>query len=376
MGPLMAKKRDKSTDMTSEAAEAQVAVMAAAGADDEVEDEVVEVDDDALIEDDGSAWLPDPDVEGQERFWDGTEWTDEVRPVEDVRPVEEEPDLLLDDALTEDEGSERLPDPDVAGPERFGDWTEGTDHLRPVQDVRALEDVRPVEGEPDLLLDALMEDDGSGWRPDPDVEGQERFWDGTEWTDEIRPVEEVRPVDDEPDFLQDDELTEDDGSGWRPDPGVEGQERYWDGTEWTDQTRPVEVEADSRGRRGLPDHVPELQRALAEATADIDDVEARLSSLFERRPGKKKGTDAPSGAAQGAQTAQAAPWAVGEPTIHGEFGGASSEGGAHPINGGGEEAGEAFGSGDDDEAAFAELDAALAAEAPDKTGRRFFKRRS
>ena len=325
MGPLMAKKRDKSTDMTSEAAEAQVAVMAAAGADDEVEDEVVEVDDDALIEDDGSAWLPDPDVEGQERFWDGTEWTDEVRPVEDVRPVEEEPDLLLDDALTEDEGSERLPDPDVAGPERFGDWTEGTDHLRPVQDVRALEDVRPVEGEPDLLLDALMEDDGSGWRPDP---------------------------------------------------GVEGQERYWDGTEWTDQTRPVEVEADSRGRRGLPDHVPELQRALAEATADIDDVEARLSSLFERGQGKKKGTDAPTGAAQGAQAAQAAPWAVGEPPIHEEFGGASSEGRAHPINGGGEEAGEAFGSGDDDEAAFAELDAALAAEAPDKTGRRFFKRRS
>ena len=309
MGPLMAKKRDKSTDMTSEAAEAQVAVMAAAGADDEVEDEVVEVDDDALIEDDGSAWLPDPDVEGQERFWDGTEWTDEVRPVEDVRPVEEEPDLLLDDALTEDEGSERLPDPDVAGPERFGDWTEGTDHLRPVQDVRALEDVRPVEGEPDLLLDALMEDDGSGWRPDPDVEGRERFWDGTEWTDQVRRVDE---------------------------------------------------EPDSSGRPGLPDHVPELQRALAAATADIDDVEARLSSLFERAEGKKRGPDA----------------AAGGPPTHGEFAGASREWGSDPINRGVEEAGEVSGSGDDDEAAFAELDAALAAEAADKSNRRVFKRRS
>src|SRR6516225_8553048 len=185
MGPLMAKKRDKSTDMTSEAAEAQVAVMAAAGADDEVEDEVVEVDDDALIEDDGSAWLPDPDVEGQERFWDGTEWTDEIRPVEDVRPV---------------------------------------------------------EGEPDLLLDALMEDDGSGWRPDPDVEGQERFWDGTEWTDEVRPVEDVRPLaeEDAPDLLLDDVLTEDGSGWWRPDPDVEGQERFWGGTDWSDHVRPAQ----------------------------------------------------------------------------------------------------------------------------------------
>jgi hypothetical protein len=189
-------------------------------------------------------------------------------------------------------------------------------------------------------------------------------------------VEEVRPVDDEPDFLQDDALTEDDGSGWRPDPDVEGQERFWDGTEWTDQIRPVEEEPDFRGRQGLPDHVPELQRALAAATADIDEVEARLSSLFERGRGKKTGTDGAAGAVQEAQGAPAGRGAVGEPPIHEEFGGASSEGGAGPINRGGLEAGEAFGSGDDEEAAFAELDAALAAEAPDKTGRRFFKRRS
>jgi hypothetical protein len=41
-----------------------------------------------------------------------------------------------------------------------------------------------------------------------------------------------------------------------------------------------------------------------------------------------------------------------------------------------EEAGPAFRAGDDDEATFAELDAALAEEAPDKPIRRFFKRRS
>ena len=43
----------------------------------------------------------------------------------------------------------------------------------------------------------------------------------------------------------------------------------------------------ARGRRGcvLPEHVPELQRALAAATADIDSVEDRLSVLFDRTGG-------------------------------------------------------------------------------------------
>lgn len=70
-----------------------------------------------------------------------------------------------------------------------------------------------------------------------------------------------------------------DEEGWRPDPEAPGQERFWDGFEWTDQVRP-----DGSGPRPvhLPEHVPELQRALAAATADIDSVEDRLSLLFER----------------------------------------------------------------------------------------------
>ncbi len=70
-----------------------------------------------------------------------------------------------------------------------------------------------------------------------------------------------------------------DEEGWRPDPETPGQERFWDGVEWTDQVRPD----DSGSHRAhRPEHVPELQRALAAATADIDAVEDRLSSLFER----------------------------------------------------------------------------------------------
>jgi hypothetical protein len=166
--------------------------------------------------------------------------------------------------------------------------------------------------------------------------------------------------------LDDDAFIEDDASGWLADPDNAEQERFWDGTEWTDQVRPVE-EQDFRGRQHLPDHVPELQRALAAATADIDDVEARLSTLFERG---KRGGAAPTAAA---------PAAVTGPPIHEEFGGtdrrdASSGEGAYPMNMGEEGAGEA--SGGDDEATFAELDAALVAETPEKPDRRFFKRRS
>ena len=77
----------------------------------------------------------------------------------------------------------------------------------------------------------------------------------------------------------------DDGGGeedWRLESHQPGQERFWDGSEWTDQVRP-----DGSGvpPAHLPEHVPELQRALAAATADIDSVEDRLSVLFDRSGG-------------------------------------------------------------------------------------------
>jgi hypothetical protein len=72
--------------------------------------------------------------------------------------------------------------------------------------------------------------------------------------------------------------------GWFPDPEQEGQERFWDGEAWTDEVRSDDP-ADT-GLDHLPEHVPELQRALAAATADIDSVEDRLSMLFERSEGE------------------------------------------------------------------------------------------
>lgn len=70
-----------------------------------------------------------------------------------------------------------------------------------------------------------------------------------------------------------------DGSGWFADPDIEGQERYFDGSEWTTETRPADSDAPVLH---LPEHTGELQRALAAATDDIDDVEDRLGTLFDR----------------------------------------------------------------------------------------------
>ena len=367
------------------------------------EDEVDEGEDDALIEDE-SGWFADPDVEGQERFWDGTEWTDHVRPIEDEPQsrVLHGVDAERDDEVDEDDVSEV----EVDEVELEQDDVE-EDDVEWAEDDALVEDDEVDEVELDEV-DGLSEDESAGWFADPDVEGQERFWDGTEWTDHVRPIEEEpesralhevdaekddevmgaeddTPVDDEVDSegdgveeveveallskrSEDDALIDDDESGWLPDPDVEGQERFWDGTEWTDQVRPVEEEPDFAARVGIPDHVPELQRALAAATADIDDVEARLSTLFDRGAGKsRRGRGASEPASPGTGAAAA------ELSIHEEFGGnPSTQAGGDPIHTNG--AGIGVFSGDDE--AFAELDAALAAEEPEKAERRFFKRRS
>jgi hypothetical protein len=84
-----------------------------------------------------------------------------------------------------------------------------------------------------------------------------------------------------------------------------------------------------------PGHAPDLQRALAAATADIDAVEERLSLLFER-------TEAGAGDA-----------------------GASS-GGAAATPSARRDAGDDYG---DADVAFAELDAALVAEGADEPGK-------
>lgn len=162
------------------------------------------------------------------------------------------------------------------------------------------------------------------------------------------------------------------GAGWFADPDVEGQERYYDGSEWTSETRSAEPDAP---KSHLPDHAGELQRALAAATGDIDDVEDRLGSLFDRaeqqgqrggRARKQAEEEAAARAAQGRALADSVAqdgadeddeeWLVDDDD-EGESGLATG------------------GAGDDDDDALPDLDEDLAHEEPEKVKKGLFRRR-
>jgi len=161
----------------------------------------------------------------------------------------------------------------------------------------------------------------------------------------------------------------DNGPGWLPDPEDGDRERYWNGSDWTDRVRP----AGKARSLHLSEHVPGLQRALAAATADIDAVEDRLSTLFDRSDGPASpsttrmppaGLDRDDPDGDGAfaelndERIDLEDEADTEP-IHAEFADPSEE--------------------DDEDGAFAELDAALEAEEPEeskKPKRGLFRRRS
>ncbi|HEY1418719.1 MAG TPA: DUF2510 domain-containing protein [Myxococcaceae bacterium] len=171
----------------------------------------------------------------------------------------------------------------------------------------------------------------------------------------------------------------DNAPGWLLDPEREDQERYWNGSAWTDRVRPA-----GKGRPlHLPEHVPELQRALAAATADIDAVEDRLSNLFDRTEGAARPSPPPPVVRPQEPAAEDdeiidlhgeeddTPSVDEEAPVHEEFTGGTDEG-ADTDDADTDDADT------DDAGAFAELDAALAAEEaePEEPKRGFFRRRS
>jgi hypothetical protein len=159
------------------------------------------------------------------------------------------------------------------------------------------------------------------------------------------------------------ELMED-GSGWFADPEVEGQERYFDGSEWTTETRPADSDVPLHH---LPDHAGELQRALAAATNDIDDVEDRLGNLFDRaeQHGERGGLARKQAEAQAAAGRADEGKALSEST---DQDAADSEE---------EWLVDAAGDFDDDDDTLADLDEALASEEPEKVKKgSLFRRRS
>jgi hypothetical protein len=104
----------------------------------------------------------------------------------------------------------------------------------------------------------------AGWYPDPtrSRKPRERLWDGSAWTNWTRPAEEER--------------SEDEPAGWFHDPESPGEERLWTGSQWTDHRRvalfeapeeeaweeeePVEGPSPLRPTRGVPGWYPDEGR--------------------------------------------------------------------------------------------------------------------
>ncbi len=80
-----------------------------------------------------------------------------------------------------------------------------------------------------------------------------------------------------------------DAAGWLPDPDRDDQERYWNGSAWTDRVR----SAGGAGSAPVAGHAHDLHRALSAATADLDAVEDRLSTMFDRTPARQAAGTAP-----------------------------------------------------------------------------------
>ena len=78
-----------------------------------------------------------------------------------------------------------------------------------------------------------------------------------------------------------------DAAEWGADPERDDQGDSWDGDARTAETGPgwTDVEMDRP-----PDHVPQLHRAMSEAAADLEAVDDRLSTLFDRTEEPRSGT--------------------------------------------------------------------------------------
>jgi hypothetical protein len=166
-----------------------------------------------------AGWYPDPGGSGRQRYWDGTAWTQHLRPPEAA-------------AAADVPGSGWYPDPAGSGAERWWDGTAWTTSLREVGAEVAAADPDPV-ADPDPAAD-----------PDPVVDpepaAEPAHAAAAAHDPDLQPASEPEP-----------EAEPSPPAGWYPDPTDPARERRWDGTAWTEDLRDRTVEpAAGRSRRG------------------------------------------------------------------------------------------------------------------------------
>ncbi|HEY5384486.1 MAG TPA: hypothetical protein VIJ56_04565 [Acidimicrobiales bacterium] len=81
-----------------------------------------------------------------------------------------------------------------------------------------------------------------------------------------------------------------DAAEWEADSKRDDQEGSRDGDAWTDEVGPGGSDEPGADFDRPPDHVPQLHRAMSEAAEDLDAVEDRLSTLFDRTEGPGPGS--------------------------------------------------------------------------------------
>lgn len=123
----------------------------------------------------------------------------------------------------------------------------------PLPDVATLETGSSTDEStpPPRHAGAAPDDPAPAWHPDPEGEGELRYWDGTQWTDHVAdydrsgeaeptPAPEPEPAPDaapEPEPEAAPQPVSGPPPDWYPDPAGRTRLRYWDGQGWTEQTQ-------------------------------------------------------------------------------------------------------------------------------------------
>lgn len=178
-----------------------------------------------------AGWHPDPTGQFEQRYWDGSQWTEHVHhagvqsvsplsaaPTQAVQQVEQvaaepEPEPVIDSRTAEPVRFQPGPslEPDVTRPEVVQPEVIQLEPMRlsPIQLQPEGIQPEPISVLPDESQQQAVQQQQpaasgppAGWHPDPTGQFEQRYWDGTAWTEHVAhqgqqgvsPLNAVRPV--------------------------------------------------------------------------------------------------------------------------------------------------------------------------------------